>query len=143
MTSKATKNFLKAIRDVLGLEDTWTHLNPSPNPVEADRRLYIVVRNDLIPGLQISQSVHAKDEFTKEHPEVERRWANTSNTIIILSGTTNQLYSAISQALVKNVKFSSFKEPDLNYEVTAVAFEPSLATVELVKGLPLALKDLV
>lgn len=142
-TSKATRNFLKAIRSVLGVKDTWTHLNPCPSPVGADRRLYVVVRNDLVPGLQISQSVHAKDEFTKEHPEVERQWARSSNTIIILSGTKNQLYTAISQALTKNVKYASFKEPDLNYEVTAVVFEPGFDTVELVSGLPLALKDLI
>lgn len=138
-----SKNFVKAFRAFSGLSRTWTTLNLSKSPVTADKRLYVVVRNDLLPGLQISQSIHAKDDFTHEHPEEEKRWRDTSNTIIILSGTSDQLYSVISKALTHDVKYSRFKEPDLDYQVTAVALEPGEKTVEIVRGLPLALRDIV
>lgn len=138
-----SKNFLKAFRAFSEFSRNWTTLNPSKAPVTADKRLYVVVRNDLLPGLQISQSIHAKDDFTHEYPVEEKRWRDTSNTIIVLSGTSDQLYSVISKALTHDVKYSRFKEPDLNNQVTAVALEPGEKTVEIVKGLPLALRDLI
>ncbi len=138
-----SKNFLKAFRAFSEFNRSWTTLNPSKSPVTADKRLYVVVRNDLLPGLQISQSIHAKDDFTHEHPDEELKWRNESNTIIVLSGSIDQLYSVISKALTNHVKYSRFKEPDLNNQVTAVALEPGEKTVEIVKGLPLALRDLI
>lgn len=138
-----SKNLLKTFRAFAGISRTWTTLNASTAPVTADKRLYVVVRNDLLPGLQISQSIHAKDDFTHEHPAEEKRWRDTSNTIIVLSGTSDQIYSVISKALTHDVKYSRFKEPDLGDQVTAVALEPGEKTVEIVRGLPLALRDIV
>lgn len=138
--NKAVRNILK---EALGFRTTWTYLNASENPVEPSGRLYVVVRNDLAPGIQISQSIHAKDEFTRRYPELEATWARDSNTIIILSGSNNDLYSVIGKALTKGVCYATFKEPQLNNEVTAVALEPSYSTVEVVRGLPLALRELV
>ena len=138
-----SKNFLKAIRRLLRQDHNWTYLNPATRPVEPARRLYVVVRNDLAPGIQISQSIHAKDEFTREHGDIEDDWRWDSNTIIILSGTSHQLYSILGHALTNEVYYSTFKEPQLNNELTAIALEPSEATVEIVRGLPLALKELL
>lgn len=140
LRNKMCRNVLK---EALGYRTDWTYLNASEAPVEASERLYVVVRNDLAPGIQISQSIHAKDEFTMDYPEIQHKWAKNSNTIIILSGTSNDLYSVLGKALSRGVKVSTFEEPQLNNEMTALALEPSSTTVEIVKGLPLALREFI
>lgn len=138
---KLTKSNIKALKRALNINPDWTTLIPSKDPVEPSRRLYVVVRNDLLPGLQISQSIHAKDEFTRDFGDIEEKWGRDSNTIIVLSGSKEQLYSIIGKASLKEIRYSIFKEPQLNYEVTAIALEPCEVSVEIVKGLSLALKD--
>lgn len=48
-------------------------------------KLYVVVRDDLPPGLQIAQAIHACRAFHADHPAVETAWHTTSNTIAVLS----------------------------------------------------------
>jgi hypothetical protein len=135
-------NLLKAFHALRGKKHDWTCLNVNPSPVEASRRLYVVVRDDLLPGLQISQSIHAKDEFTHAFPETEMAWRKTSNTIIILSTNAFELEGIIRNADILGIKHSVFMEPDLYGQVTAVALEPGNLTVGIVSNFPLALKDL-
>lgn len=135
-------NLLKAYRVIRGTKKDWTCLNANPSPVEASRRLYVVVRNDLLPGLQISQSIHAKDDFTHAYPETELAWRKNSNTIIILSASPYELEGVIRNADILGIKHSVFMEPDLYGQVTAVALEPGNLTVGVVSNLPLALKEL-
>jgi hypothetical protein len=136
-------NLVKAFHALQGKKRDWTCLNANPSPVEAPRRLYVIVRNDLLPGLQISQSIHAKDEFTHAFPDVELKWRQNSNTIIILSASPYELEGVVRNAEILGIRHSVFMEPDLYGQVTAVALEPCNLTVEVVSNLPLALKELV
>lgn len=101
-------------------------------------KMYILVRQDISPGYQIAQSVHAKDQFTHEFPKEENKWYQESNTIVVL-GVPNEdalkayAYLADSQGL----KHSMFYEPDID-EHTALAIEPGEAAAKLCANLRIA-----
>lgn len=106
-------------------------------------KLYIVTRRDLKPGAQIAQSLHAFREFIEQHKEIENNWYNSSNHIVILATRDElELYHLIDRLNLDNIKYSTFKEPDFNHSLTAIAIEPGMRSVNLCKNLPLALKQL-
>jgi peptidyl-tRNA hydrolase len=98
-------------------------------------KMYVLVRQDITPGYQIAQSIHAKDQFTHEHPETENKWYKESNTIVVL-GVANQevLYMFANLAQDVGLRHSLFYEPDID-EHTALAIEPGSASAELVSTL--------
>lgn len=102
-------------------------------------KLYIVVRNDLGPGAQIAQSVHAFREFIEEHRETEKTWYQESNTIVILAVKDEpELKSLMATCSDLRLPCSSFREPDRNNEFTAIAIGPSEITSKILAHLPLA-----
>lgn len=109
--------------------------------MSTNSKMYILVRQDLSSGYQLPQSIHAKDQFTHEYPDIENRWYTKSNTIVVL-GVKNEhalkafAYLADSQGL----KHSMFYEPDID-EYTALAIEPSEQTSKLVSNLKPAGRD--
>lgn len=105
-------------------------------------RLYVVVRQDIDPGYQIAQSLHAFREFVHYFPEIEKNWYQTSNTIII-KGIANEreLLHLGQKAIRQNIKFATFREPDLGDQLTAVAFEPGDLTAAFLAELPLACSE--
>ncbi len=103
-------------------------------------KLYIVVRNDLAPGLQIPQAVHAKELFSHDHPETNTEWYEKSNNIVVLQAEGKEHLAKIAYDLNNNgVRVSLFREPDINDELTAIAVAPSGA--KHLSCLPLALKQ--
>ena len=101
-------------------------------------RLYLVVRADLPPGQQAVQAAHAMREFAAHHPETERAWYESSNTLALLTVEDEAaLRALLMQAFPKGLKVSPFHEPDRGGEMTAVAFEPGAK--KLMRRLPLAL----
>jgi hypothetical protein len=104
-------------------------------------KLYIVVRQDLSPGYQIAQSLHAFREYVEHHPECERRWYKDSNTIVILGCKDERELDTLRQeASLRGLKTAPFYEPDLFDELTACAFEPGHRSSELLVHLRSALK---
>lgn len=104
--------------------------------------MVIVTRKDIHPGSQSSQLLHAAVQFEKEHFEIQNEWFNKSNHIVLLSCENEEsLKNLILRANIKDIKSSVFTEPDLNNELTAVAFEPCEDTCKLVSNLPLAFKE--
>jgi peptidyl-tRNA hydrolase len=102
-------------------------------------KLYVVVREDLSPGSQMAQSLHAFREFVEYHPEIEKEWYKTSNTIVILGcKNESELVQLRLDAIARNIKFSIFKEPYLEDSITSIAFEPGLKTSEFLSSLKLA-----
>lgn len=101
-------------------------------------KLYIVVRGDLKPGLQVAQSCHALRLFSEEHPEEDRRWYDDSNNLVVLQVPSKECLAELAYNAQKSgVRLSCFKEPDLQNELTAVALDA--AARKLVQQLPLAL----
>jgi len=105
-------------------------------------KLYVVVRQDLAPGYQAAQSLHAFREFQHFFPEIEKHWYETSNTIII-KGIADErgLLNLGKEALKAGIKFASFREPDLDNQLTAMAFEPGERTGEFLYHLNLACEE--
>ncbi len=102
----------------------------------------MVVRKDLSSGAQIAQSLHAYREFISEYPEIEKKWHLDSNYIVILHiENEEQLKSLINQAKIKNIKYSVFRELDMELAITAAVFEPTAETQAFLKHLPRAFKE--
>lgn len=103
-------------------------------------KLYIVIRSDISSGLQISQSCHALSQFAFEHKEIYDSWFTTSNYIIILSvNNEKELLDLLGKADYYNIRYSLFREPDLDDTITAIALEPGNKTKKICQNLPLAL----
>jgi peptidyl-tRNA hydrolase len=100
-----------------------------------------VVRGDLAPGLQIAQACHAATTFMIEHPESAKHWLTTSNYIVVLRTESEfDLQELARQAREQNIERTLFREPDLEYELTAIALAPGEKSKKLCQHLKLALK---
>jgi peptidyl-tRNA hydrolase len=102
-----------------------------------------VTRKDLKPGAQIAQACHAAIAFCMEHSELQQLWYQISNYIAILAASDeSDLYKLIDRAERKGVRFSIFREPDLDNHITAIAIEPGDNGRRICSSFPLALKEL-
>jgi len=103
--------------------------------------LYIVTRADIIPGYQAVQGIHAAIQFATEYPEINKEWFEKSNYLGFLSVNNElELFKLIENASKQNIKFSIFREPDINNQITAIALAPGSSTKKLCNKIPLALK---
>jgi len=101
-----------------------------------------VTRRDLAPGAQAAQLTHAAIQFQKEHSDIQNEWFFKSNYIALLSTENEEsLKQLLLKANIKDIKCSTFYEPDLDNQLTAVAFEPSELTNKLCSSCPLAFKE--
>ena len=90
------------------------------------------------------QSAHAAIDFQHEHPEDASQWQKNSNYLALLTVADEEaLIKLISKALLSGIKYTLFREPDLNNEITAVAFEPSDRARKLTSSCPLMGKDII
>lgn len=100
-----------------------------------------MVRKDLEPGLQIAQSCHVVFSFSQEHPEETKTWMIQSNYIAVLSCLNEQeLILLLENAEKYGIKFSVFREPDIDNQITAIAIEPGVKSRKLCSSLKLALR---
>lgn len=96
----------------------------------------------MTPGVILAQSCHAAFTFSKEHPDISNEWQEISNYIGILVARSEEEFSQIlEKATSQNIKFSAFKEPDLDNQITAFALEPGVHSKKICSQLPLALKN--
>ena len=96
--------------------------------------MYVLVRADLRPGLQMAQAIHAAVDLALSHPE---QAAVTPNTIVLAVPDEGALLDWADRL---DVPFVLFAEPDLGGEHTALA---CFHTGEPFAALPLAGKELV
>jgi hypothetical protein len=102
----------------------------------------VVVRKDLEPGLQMAQALHVAFVFAQEHPNETKQWMTDSNYIAALNSANEQeLHQLIQEAMLQDILFSVFREPDINNEVTAIALAPGSKSKKLCAKLSLALKE--
>ena len=105
-------------------------------------KLYVITRRDLNKGYQAVQSVHAAIQFVFEHQDLCKNWFNISNYLGLLSVDNEaELVSLTEKAAQLDIKFSIFREPDIDNQITAVALEPGSLSKKLCSNLPLALKE--
>lgn len=108
-----------------------------------NKKLYVVTRQDIDPGYQSVQACHSAIQFQHEFPEISKQWHEQSKYLACLSTRDeNTLKELIQKAEKKNIKYSVFIEPDIDNQITSVAFEPSDATRRLTSSLPLMLKNI-
>jgi len=100
-------------------------------------KLYLVTRADLPPGQQAVQAAHALRQFTADHPDVDRRWFETSNTLALLVVPDESSLDQLLHKARRRGPVSEFREPNRGNELTAVAIGPWGKSV--VARLPLAL----
>jgi hypothetical protein len=98
-------------------------------------KLYIIVRNDLRPGLQLAQSVHALAAFERAFPERYRAWVTGANNIVCLQVPNEAALQALLD--INDGEAVGFHEPDVGDQLTAIAV--SERGVQLAE-LPLALR---
>lgn len=106
-------------------------------------KLFLVTRRDLSPGYQAVQSCHALRQFVHDHPDVDKAWFENSNYIALLSVADEEsLREILDVAWYRQIRHSTFCEPDIGNEITAIALEPCAESIELCKDLPLALRSI-
>jgi len=104
-------------------------------------KLFVVVRNDLEPGLQLAQAVHAAVKYALSHEDA-RRWHEESNNVAVLQVPDEAALKALThQVLTRDPSCLAvvFEEPDLDHQWTAAAFGGGAK--KLLGSLPLALRD--
>jgi len=112
-------------------------------PIKMGDKLYLVTRRDIAPGYQAVQSCHAVAQFANEHYDRYNEWTTKSNYMALLSVADEvELMRLVTGAADYGLKWAAFREPDVGGQITAIAIEPHHKTVDLCKGLPLALKEL-
>lgn len=91
----------------------------------------------------MAQSCHAAFAFALEHPEITKQWNLQSNYIAILAAQSEEdLIKLIQRLEKKQIKFSLFREEDLDNTITAVAIEPGVLARKATSCFPLALRQL-
>ena len=89
------------------------------------------------------QSAHAAIDFQHEHPVEAKEWQTSSNYLAVLTvEDEQQLIKLITKAILFGIKHTVFREPDIDNQITAVAFEPSEQAKKLTSSCPLLGKEL-
>jgi hypothetical protein len=97
-------------------------------------RMYIIVRRDLSETYRMVQGSHALAEYALKFPNQFKQW-NNGYLIFLSVFNLNALRDLNISLCGKGVDFTTFCEPDLDNQETAIAI---FDTGKLVKGLPLA-----
>lgn len=86
--------------------------------------------------------MHALAEFLINFKTEAMKWYTESNSIVFLcTENENTLLEFVNKIKSKNIKYSEFREPDLNNQLTAICIEPSSKTKKLCYHFKLALKE--
>lgn len=105
-------------------------------------KLIVITRRDLIPAAQSVQSSHAAIKYTFEFPNHAKTWHDESQYLINLSVENEKsLQDVIDKLYQDNISFSEFREPDMDHELTAIAFLSNKKTKRITSGMPLMFKE--
>jgi len=103
-------------------------------------RIYTLTRTDISAGQQAVQAGHSLAQYIIDwNPHITKDWANGS--IINLGlGSEKSLKRWIKKIEKYRLKYSIFREPDMNNEITSIAV---LSDGKIFKGIPLLLNKKV
>ncbi len=111
--------------------------HPLPNP----NKMYVIVREDISPGQQAVQAAHALANFAGTYPSQFLDWNRGSNTLVILAVPNEHILLVHKWVTYDmDLKVSLFREPDMEFEATALAIEPHASNNLWLAHLPLALR---
>ena len=98
------------------------------------KRIYTITRSDLSIGQKATQSNHASTQYLIDHsPHLKGEW-NNGSIICLELGSEKALKKWLNKLEANNIKTSIFREPDMDYQITAIA---ALHEGEIFKGIPL------
>ena len=111
--------------------------------VPSIEKFRVITRRDLTIGQQATQGCHAAIDFQHQHPAEAREWHTKSNYLAFLTVADEQeLIKLITKAILTGIKHTVFREPDLDNQITAVAFEATDAARRLTSSCPLLGKEI-
>ncbi len=102
------------------------------------RKLYVVVRQDIEPGLVAAQAVHAAVAFALKYPSQTAAWNLGENNVAVLGARDEAHLNELLSKLPGGVLMVDFREPDLHGQRTAFAVDCRARKV--FASLPCALK---
>lgn len=105
------------------------------------KKLTIVSRRDLSAGYQATQAAHSLAQFIFEHPAEATQWFKDPYLAVLSVQNEEELNSLIAKLEKSKVKYSIFREPDINNQITAIAIEPSDQTRRLTSSIPKMLRE--
>lgn len=101
-------------------------LTNSQNALDQNLKCYVMVNSQLPAihaGIQASHSLTELVFFNRDEPNMID-WVKNHKTLILLSATDKEITQMKEYFDLKNIRYASFSEPDLNNLETAVAFMP-------------------
>lgn len=97
-------------------------------------RIYTITRKDISISQKAVQSMHAGMQYMIDHnPHLDFKW-NNGSIICLELGTEKALRRWMRKLESQDIKFSIFREPDMNNEITAIA---ALHHGDIFHGIPL------
>ena len=103
-------------------------------------KIVTVVRKDLNPGDQLAQSLHSATEFAHKFPNQFNDWMTNSQYIVSLSANDEhhlkEIYTKLEWFGANVVKFY---EPDMNNQLTSIAYYGTPKLMKITDNLKLAL----
>lgn len=85
--------------------------------------LTIIVRKDIEPGYKVTQTSHAIAKFAIEYEDKFKKWQYESEYLCCLELEIYKFDHVLSKLDELKIKYSVFREPDINNEITAIAVE--------------------
>jgi hypothetical protein len=95
----------------------------------------------LTPGCQSTQSIHSTVQFVFEHPSVSTKWFKNPYLVVLSVENENSLKKLIEELKKNDVRYSVFRESDIDNQVTSVCMEYTETTRRLTSQFPLMLKE--
>lgn len=105
------------------------------------RKLYVVVRRDLPPGLRTAQAAHAVAEMCIYHQDLADLWrADPDGNYLIVLEVPDEpaLLNMFHDVKAWGISRELFREPDIGFQATALGALPAPGLNHAFAHLPLA-----
>lgn len=98
--------------------------------------MYLVTRRDLSPAQQAIQAIHAALALRNQQPDI-----SDLPLALLVAEDELELFWLAARAHQKQITYAAFYEPDIGYELTAIAMGPGIEARHICKKYPLALQE--
>lgn len=106
--------------------------------MKPNQKLYVVTRRDLPAGSRAVQAGHALVQFAVLEREKMEIWARESNYLAFLTVEDEKALRKLKdKADKRGLVFTTFREPDMDSQLTAIAIEPHEDSERVCRDLPL------